>query len=433
MGRHALALLFWGVATTVSFADPEPDSLGGVAETSADSLASVLPAPPVMPAGRLAEIDDATAANVAADAAMAESAELAATSAREGASGNAAAGPSDPDDDSDDLVPPTLLEHEAALVDFLFTHPKAPIVRLDAAAVDSIGTMISERNAAVVERVDAAYRAGEYGPPGSKEAKADALAAFIFASSTAFDFFLEMAMQHEVIYSTGEDDLRVAFTERFRNPGLYPIINLRDARAGFGRFCLLFEVDDPNKREISVSGEKMKSWTEELELGGERTRVVNIDMKTLSHDRVHVVYTKNSGATVSVHEVVEAGQKIRVITMDNIVGQYVRKFGFHRPAAVVIWRALPDGIHPPPPDKRFLGSAIYFPSLTLELPWFLPNIGFHDLRQFDYPEPVLTIETEKKLRSRNLDWLRFKDNSRIHDWEGESQVPVFVNERYPDR
>ena len=67
------------------------------------------------------------------------------------------------------------------------------------------------------------------------------------------------------------------------------------------------------------------------------------------------------------------------------------------------------------------------------MPWFLPNIGFDDLRQFDFPEPVLTKDAVERFRDQPLDWLRFKDNSRIHGWEGDGEVPDFVgSERYPD-
>jgi hypothetical protein len=66
------------------------------------------------------------------------------------------------------------------------------------------------------------------------------------------------------------------------------------------------------------------------------------------------------------------------------------------------------------------------------MPWFLPNIGFHDLRQFDFPEPVLTRDAVDEVRARKLDWLHLKDNDRVRGWEGDSEVPRFVEKRYPD-
>jgi hypothetical protein len=317
---------------------------------------------------------------------------------------------------------------------FLFANPEGrPVVHLTAATIDSVGTAMSDRNVELVGRVEERYRAGGYGKPGSDPARADALAAYVFRAETAFDFFLELALQDRAIFSTSESDLRDAFTRRFRNPGLYPIVNLVDARCGFGKFALQFEVEDPTPRELEITKEKMRAWTEEIEWSGERFRVVNIDMKTMSNDRVHVVYRRYSCGEVRVFEAEQAGAKIRVVALEELSGQFVRKLGFHRPEAMVLWRTRTDDLASPPGSSRFLGSAVYFPALTLELPWFLPNVGFHDLRRFDFPEPILAMDAVHDLRRRKLDWLRIRDDLRFADWEGQGPVPAFVSSRFPDR
>jgi hypothetical protein len=321
----------------------------------------------------------------------------------------------------------------SAVVGFLFGNPEGkPLVHLDAATIDSVGTAMSDRNLELLERVDARYDAGGYGRPGSDGARADALAAYVFRAETAFDFFLGLALQEHAIYSTSETDLRDAFTRRFRNPGLYPIVNLEDARCGYGKFALRFEVEDPTPREVEITKEKMRAWTEEIEWDGERFRVVNIDMKTLSNDRVHVVYRRYSCGEIRVFETEQEGAPLVVVALEQLSGQYVRKFGFHRPEAMVLWRTRADDIDPPPANRRFLGSAIYFPALTLELPWFLPDVGFHDLRRFDFPEPILTMDAVQEVRGRKLDWARIRDDLRFADWEGQGPIPGFVSERFPD-
>lgn len=319
-------------------------------------------------------------------------------------------------------------------LDLLFANPEGrPVIRLDAAAVDSVGAAMSARNMARLEDVDAAYRRGDYGKPGDSRAKSDALSAYIFGSETAFDFFLQLALQDSVIYSTSEDDLRLAFTKRFRNPGLYPIVNLKDARAGLGHFALEFEVDDPEARELMISKEPMRAWTEEIDYLGERFRVVNIDMKTISNDRVHVVYRRYSCGDVRAYETEQGGVPIRVVALENLHGQYVRKFGFHRPEAMVLWRTRTPALEAPRDDARFLGTAVYFPGLKLTLPWFLPDLGFHDLRRFDFPEPILTMDAVAGIRQRKLEWIRVRDDLRFGDWEGKGDIPEFVNARFPDR
>lgn len=308
-----------------------------------------------------------------------------------------------------------------------------PVVHLDAAAVDSVGAEMSARNMARLEETDEAYRRGDFGKPGSDGAKRNALSAYIFGSETAFDFFLRLALQDSVIYSTSEDDLRLAFTKRFRNPGLYPIVNLRDARAGLGHFGLEFEVDDPEPRELMISKDPMRAWTEEIDYRGERFRVVNIDMKTISNDRVHVVYRRFSCGDVREFEAEQNGVPVRVVALENLYGQFVRKFGFHRPEAMVLWRTRTAPLQAPPDDARFLGTAVYFPGLKLTMPWFLPDLGFHDLRRFDFPEPILTMDAVADIRKRKLEWIRVRDDLRFGNWEGQGDVPEFVDARFPDR
>jgi hypothetical protein len=320
--------------------------------------------------------------------------------------------------------------HDCALV----ANPDhLPIVRLDAAAVDSIGRGLSDFNIALIDRIDEAYRVGHYGEPGSKEAKRDARAALIYNAKVAFDFVRSIAGQDEAIYSTSEEDLREAFTRSFRNPGIYPILNLRDARAGVGRFCMQFDVQDARKRKVAVSGEDMRSWTEQIEIDGELRPVVNIDMKTFSHDRIHVVYEEYACGAIREFDAEMDGLPLRVFAMEELQGQYVRKHGFHKPHAMILWKAPGDGaLDPPPLEGRFLGSAVYFPHLDLDLPWFLPSIGFNDLRKFEFPEPILTLDATQEVMNKDLEWLEIKKNARFANWEGDGEVPEFVQERFPD-
>jgi hypothetical protein len=315
---------------------------------------------------------------------------------------------------------------------FYHPPPEIPVVHLGAAAIDSLGRAVSDRNMDLLTRIDGYYREGEYGPPDSREAREDAMAAFIYNAETAFELFAKLATQHDVIYSTSEEDLALAFTEGFRNPGFYPIVNLVDARTGFGRFCLKFEVEDERRREIVVAGEEMRAWTEMLERDGRRFPVVNIDMMTMSHDRVHIVCERYACGNVAAFEITEREQPVRVVVMEDMTGQYVRKWGFHRPKAVVLWKSVSRGIVPPPREARFLSSAIYVPRLKLTLPWFLPDIGFDDLRRFDFPEPLLTVESVDEIRSRDLGWIRIRRNQRFAGWEGDGSVPGFVRRRFPD-
>jgi hypothetical protein len=308
-----------------------------------------------------------------------------------------------------------------------------PVVHLDAAGIDSVASGISDRNLALIERIDAAYRAGHYGDPSSATAREDALAAFIYGAMTAFDFVVGLASQTEAIYTTSEADLKEAFTKRLRNPGFYPVINLVEARMGFGKFCLHFAVAQEGKREIVVGGEKTRAWPEDLKFSDRKVRVLNVEMNTFSHDDVHIIYEELSGGEYEVVEAEIEGTPVEIVFINDIEGMFIRKWGFHQSGGVAIWKSLSHGLDPPPRGQRYLGAAAYFPALELELPWFLPDIGLNDLRKFDYPEPLLTLDAVHELQERNLDWLQIQGNLRFSNWEGQGTIPELVVERFPDQ
>ena len=54
---------------------------------------------------------------------------------------------------------------------FFMNEEGIPVVHLDAAAIDSVGAMISNRNVELVDRIDEGFRAGRYGEPGKGDTR----------------------------------------------------------------------------------------------------------------------------------------------------------------------------------------------------------------------------------------------------------------------
>lgn len=308
----------------------------------------------------------------------------------------------------------------------------APLVHLTAAAIDSIGQLISDRNMQLLDGIDQAYNGGKYGAVGSTAAKSAALSAFIYHAMTAFDLVTQLALQKEAIYETSEEDLKEAFTSKYRNPGFYPIVDLLAARTGFGHYCLTFRMDGPPK-EITIAGDAMKSWSEESDLFGRRARVLNIDMKTFSYDRVHVVYEEHSDGAIEAFTVNAGEFPVEVVSMEGIRGQFIRKYGFHEVAAIAMWKTKLDGLDPSPLKGAYLGAAIYFPALKVETPWWLPDLGFDDLRKFEYPEPLLRMTAVQEIQKKNYAWAKIKKDLRFAKWEGDGGIPADLKVRYPDK
>ena len=119
--------------------------------------------------------------------------------------------------------------------------------------------------------------------------------------------------------------------------------------------------------------------------------------------------------------------------MEDITGQYVRKYGFHTVRAVAMWKTKVDELAAPPQDGAHLNSAIYFPAIKVEMPWFLPDLGFDDLRKFEYPEPFLTMDAVRELQTRKLEWVKVTKDLRFAKWEGDGDIPEDLKERYPDK
>ncbi|MDP6529933.1 MAG: hypothetical protein QF819_07320 [Gemmatimonadota bacterium] len=307
-----------------------------------------------------------------------------------------------------------------------------PVVHLGAAAIDSIGSGISDRNMVLAGRIEEAYQSGRYGTPGHRKSRKNALAALLYNAESTFSLVCAMALQSDAIYTTSEADLHEAFSARFRNPGTYPVLNLKEARTGAGAFLFRFDLSRPEVREITIGGLRMGGWTEDVLLDGRDVRAAMVEMHTFSHEKVVVVYEEVSGGSILQFEVMEDGIPVLVSVVEDIRGQYVRKFGLHTASAMVIWSSVANGIDPPPEGRRLIGSAMYFPELKVKLPWFLPDIGFGDLRRFDFPDPLLTRAAVNDLRERAYDWLEFTGPMRFANWDGEGDIPAAIISRYPD-
>jgi hypothetical protein len=64
------------------------------------------------------------------------------------------------------------------------------------------------------------------------------------------------------------------------------------------------------------------------------------------------------------------------------------------------------------------------------LPFFLPNIGLDDLREFDLPGPVIAMDWARAHPSTS--WVGVSPDAFFHPWEAIGPCPVEVERRFPD-
>jgi hypothetical protein len=112
----------------------------------------------------------------------------------------------------------------------------------------------------------------------------------------------------------------------------------------------------------------------------------------------------------------------------DMEGFLLRKFGTHRPSALMFWVTPGVDSTCTLPQEPLVGVRLYVPRLHLKLP-LLPDLGFDDLREIDLPQPILRLEYLHA--ETHPDWLATKPNG-FAGWSGHGPVPASLRDRFPD-
>ncbi len=322
--------------------------------------------------------------------------------------------------------PPAMRNAGCALCDFPAT---LPTVHLDAAAVDSLGRAFSAFNEAQVASVDAEYRAGRLGPPGSEVARRQAHLWSRLRMWNAYTYVAGYATDSTCIYEANEASLTEAFA-RFTDPGLYPIVRLRRARMGNGRLCLEYDLSGDLDVRVAMGTKSVRVRTRNVELDGERRRILSMDLPTGLDDMVEVLVDAHYACTVERWLQESPAGAYEAIILDHIQGLRMRRMGTHHPRAIVFWTAPRTGVTRDLPADPRLGVRVYVPQLRLKLPSLLPDIGFDDLREVDLPQPILRLEYLRE--GTTPPWLPQGRGLGFAGWKGHGPVPAELRARFPD-
>jgi hypothetical protein len=303
---------------------------------------------------------------------------------------------------------------------------------LDSSAVDSLGRVIARRNETLIAEIDSLFHAGAFGSPGLEASARDARRSFRYRCLTFSDLLLPLVTSRDTIYVTRGDVLHAPYNRTFLHAGVFPLPFLERSAMGRGRFCIRYRF--PGETEpletlfqnhrvsARVKRESIRSWNG-LCL---RVRAVSPD-----HDEVDVLYQDVYAGTLrrEVHRI--DGQSVEIVYLDDVQGMYVSRWGKHRVGAVALWRSLVEEGALLPKKARF-GSRLYFPDIQLTLPLFLPDLGFHDLRRIEYPQPLVTRAFLEERSGRYASWLLMSEDGFFYDWREEGPVPEPVERSLPD-
>jgi hypothetical protein len=308
--------------------------------------------------------------------------------------------------------------------------PGVPVVQLSATDADSLGRAYAAFNRALFERVDEAMRAGGLGAQGqTHEARRRAHLLSRMLAVNSIHYMVAFATDPDRVYEASEDALRDAFA-RYTDPGVYPIVRMKRGRMGMGRICVLYDVSTDLDSTTTIGGKKLRIRVEETEIEGERRRVVILELPTILFSVVEVVLEEHFTCKAEFSRSPGPPAPYDLYLFHSMNGMSVRKWGVHKPSAIMYWSTPRDVGRTTLPNTPLVGSSVYVPGIRLELPSFLPDFDFADLRLVDLPAPILTLPY---LQGEHFpSWIRRARPRGLKGWDSYGPIPPDLRLRFPD-
>jgi hypothetical protein len=302
------------------------------------------------------------------------------------------------------------------------------IVRLSADAVYDVGRSLSAANEAQIARIDSLYRAGTFGDTGSDAARQSAHLMARLSTANAYAYIVRFATDTTCVYEADEEALRHAFAS-FSDPGLYPITRLRRARMGMGAVCLQYDLRGDLDTLATMGERRVRVRVRDLDVAGERGRMLSMMLPTGLDDVVEVLMSEHYHCRIEhVDEHADSGP-FELYLLHDMEGFLLRKWGTHRPRALMFWTIPDAAARTALPSDPQVGVRLYVPHLTLKLR-LLPDVGFDDLRAIDLPQPILRLDYVHG--EAHPEWLRSVKTGGFDGWAGYGSVPHPLRQRFPD-
>ena len=306
---------------------------------------------------------------------------------------------------------------------------RAPIVPLTAEMTDSLGRAFSGFNQMLLARLDSLLRAGTYGPAASREARSSVHLLARMLAVNSLHYMVRFATDPEHVYEASEATLRDAF-RRYADPGLYPIARMRRGRMGLGHICVQYDVSTDLDSTVSVGGQTFRIRVEQTPLPSGPQRVLILELPTILFSVVELIIAEHWTSQVEFVRSKGPPAPYDLYLFHDIDGMYIRKWGTHKPTALMFWCTPRDVNRTQLPRTPLVGNCIYVPRLALELPAFLPDLGFDDLRKVDLPGPILSLTYIQE--RRYPDWMQHAEPRGFKDWDSYGPIPPDLRLRFPD-
>jgi hypothetical protein len=306
--------------------------------------------------------------------------------------------------------------------------PPISLERFTSQMASDIGESISDWNLALITRTDSLRAGGFFGPPEAQDSAREAARYFKYHALTAIDFISYLSTQQRVAWESDEKNIS-PFYSQFANPGIYPVWGLRRVLLGGGAFCMDFEIAPGFDADRMLGIRPVRLRADELEEDGDAHRAWSLEMQTPSSGKAHYLFSERYKGRVRQLVVEDDGQPLKLTVLEDIEGFYVKKWGTHKCAGIVLWRSLlPEGERPS--ETTCIGGAAYFPGLQLHLPGPIPDVDLDDLRAFPGFQPV--IAADRCGRAEFPAWLNVSADGTFQSWNNEGEIPRVVRDWFPD-
>jgi len=241
---------------------------------------------------------------------------------------------------------------------------------------------------------------------------------------------IEFATAQDRVFEASEDALREAFA-RYTDPGVYPIARMKRGRMGMGRICVQYDVSTDLDSTTTIGGQELRIRVEETEMDGEARRVLILELPTVLFSVVELVLEEHFTCKAEFTRSSGPPAPYDLYLFHSIEGMSIRKWGVHKPTAIMFWSTPRDVSRIDLPRTPLVGSSVYVPGIRLELPSFLPDIGFEDLRIVDLPAPILTLQYLEEERFPK--WIHRARPRGLKDWQTYGPIPPDLQIRFPDK
>ncbi len=306
-----------------------------------------------------------------------------------------------------------------------------PSRRLFESDIDSIGRDISRRNHEVFIRADSLYRAGRFGPRGDRETRRRARNYFQLRAETALDHIGRLSAQADTFFVTDQHAMLRPFGELYSSTAVYPLRFLSRGIVGPGGFCMEYSIPRRHRGEILQGGIPLVIRDDTVKTPcGDRVHILSLELRSDLHSTMNLLYEERFCGLVYRETVVDRGDTLDLLIIDQIQGLYVQRAGVHRMQAILSWRNRVKGDRVP--DNPRIGAYVYLPAIRIELPLFLPSLGLHDLRIFSLPQPIIRIDGFGQWVGQDAEWINLLPGFGFTPWEPYGPIPDVINERYPD-